>query len=309
MSTAAMPLIGHLDAALTNFAKGFSPNELVGDRIAPRVGVSRQSDKYWIWGREAQQVKGSTLRAPGAPAPRTRLALSNAAYYCQSHAQALELPDETGVELPALRQGRTQFLTRKILLDKEIALAAILTDIAKVTRNVTLAGATQFSDPASDPIGVIEDAKNSVMKSGQSANTLILPPDVIRALKKHAAVADRLKYTKGGAVTLADLAAVFDIERVLPAAAVTVDDAGTESWVWGKHVLVAYVQDTPGQEDCSLAKTFVWQGAPGTIGGIGTVIGRHPDPTAKSEITGVDFYYDQQVTAVEGGYLIKNAVA
>jgi hypothetical protein len=42
---------------------------------------------------------------------------------------------------------------------------------------------------------------------------------------------------------------------------------------------------------------------------MGVVIARNPDPTAKSDIVGTDYYYDQKITAVETVYLIKNAVA
>ena len=64
-----------------------------------------------------------------------------------------------------------------------------------------------------------------------------------------------------------------------------------------------------GRMDISGVKTFRWTAAPGTSGGIGVVTGRHPDPTAKSDIVGVDDYYQQKITAVETLYLIKDAVA
>jgi len=310
MSTLVTPQVGHLDAALSNFSKGFRQNGLIADALCPRVGVPRQGDKYYVWGREGQQIKGTTLRAPGAPAARKRISLSTNPYFCQSHAQACELPDESGVEVPSLRQGRVQFLTGLILLEKEVNCASMLTNAASFGGNtVALAGATQFSDPASDPIGVVEDAKNAILGSGVQANTMTITPPVLRALKKHPAIVERFKYVQAGAIGLVELASVFNIERVLLAAGVTADDAGAPSFIWGKDIFIGYVQDTAGDMDLSVAKTFVWEGAPGTIGGIGTVIGRHPDPTAKSEIVGVDFYYDQKITAAEAGYVIKAAVA
>ena len=311
MSSVASPLLGHLDMALTNFAKAYRQNELISDIVCPRVPVGRQTDKYWIFGREGQQLTEKTLRAPGAPARRTRLSLSSDSFFADSHALAAEIAAESEAAYTAgnLRQDATQHLISKILLDKEVEAAALLTDSAVLTNGDTLAGGDQWSDPDnSDPAGVVEDAKNAILLSGQQANLMVITPPVFKALKTHKDVRDAFKYTTPGAIGLAQLASFFQIDRVVLAAAVQLNKANVASFVWGKDCIIAYVSPTASMSDLSLAKTFVWGGAPGTVGGYGTVVAPHPDPTAKSEIVGVDFYHDQKVTAVEAGYLIKAAV-
>lgn len=306
------PGTGHLDAALTEFAKGFVNNALVSDMLFPRVPVGRQTDKYYIFGREGQEVLQETLRAPGAPAQRVRRSLSTDSYCCDSHALAAEIADEdrAGYEPGDLEEDANQDLIDKILLDKEIAFAALVTDTSVLTQNVTLSGTDQWSDYGnSKPLTVVENGKSVIRKCGVEANTLVLGEPVYTKLINHPSIVDRFKYVLPGAIGAAQLASVFDIPQVLVARAVQVDKAGTVSFIFGKHAVLAYVQPTPSRRDPSLGKTFVWANAPGTIGGFGTVIGRHPDPTAKSDIVGVDFYYDQKVTCVEAGYLIKNAVA
>lgn len=76
MGSLAAPLVGHIDVALTNFAKKFSNNELIADRIAPPVGVGRQADRYYIYGREGQELTEVQLRRnrrPGRSHPHLTL--------------------------------------------------------------------------------------------------------------------------------------------------------------------------------------------------------------------------------------------
>lgn len=305
------PLIGHLDAALTEYAKRFMQNGLVSDMIAPRVPVGRQTDKYWIYGRESQELTEQDLRAMGAPAQRTRLSLSTGSYKSQSHALAADIADEdrAGYEPGDLEQDAVSNLMAKIQLGKEDRLATMLTDAAQVTNNTTLAGGNQWSDIAnSDPQGDVETAKSKIRESGVEATHLVLGEAVYTKLIKHPAVRDAFKYTTPGAIGVPQLAAFFNVPTVLVARAIKLV-AGVPTFVWGKSAIALYVSQTAGFQDISAVKSFVWRGAPGTIDGFGVVQGRNPDPTAKSDVVGVDWYYDQKITAVETAYLIKNAVA
>ena len=57
--------VGTLNVALSNFAKQFRNNAFVGELLAPRVPVARQSFQYVVWNRDDQRVPGNTQRAPG----------------------------------------------------------------------------------------------------------------------------------------------------------------------------------------------------------------------------------------------------
>jgi hypothetical protein len=308
----AAPQTGKIDVALTTYSKGFRQNGLISDLICPRVLVGKQSDKYWIFGRENQQLTQKVLRATGAPAQRTRLSRSLDSYFTPSHALAADISDEdrANYEIGDLEQDAVSDMMEKILLAKEVEAAALLTSTANLTNNTTLAGGDQWDDyGASKPLVVIEDAKSKIRESGMEANTIVIPEPVYKKLVNHPAIVDRFKYVVSGAIGVNELKQVFDVENLLIARAVQLSAADVSSFVWGKDVIVAYVSSTPGQRDLSLAKTFIWANAPGTIGGFGVVTGRHPDPTAKSDIVGVDMYHQQKVTALEAGYLIKAAVS
>lgn len=312
MGSFVAPLTGHLDAALTQYAKEFRNHALVSDIVFPRVTVGRQTDKYYIWDRANQQLIQQDLRATGAPAQRVRRALSTDSYKAESHALAIEIPDESeaGFELGSLRQGATKSLMDLILLHKEKRFVDLMTT-GNVTNNTTLSGSSQWSDSSGgDPIGAVETGKSIIRKAGVEANVMVIGESVYKTLIKNTHIVERYKYTKPGALGVAELAAVFNIDQVHVAKAVSVSAADVAGFLFDEQdVLICYVDPGATTEDVSFGKSFVWAGAPGTVGGIGVVEGRHPDPTAKSEIVGVDFYYDQKITATETGYLIKDAVA
>ena len=76
----------------------------------------------------------------------------------------------------------------------------------------TLSGTDQWSDPASDPVGAILAASESMLVR---PNTLVVGPQVLFALKNHPDIRERLKYVSGGSVTAAMLAGLFEVERVV----------------------------------------------------------------------------------------------
>jgi len=106
-----------------------------------------------------------------------------------------------------------------------------------------------------------------------------------------------------------DLAAIFEVEEVVVASAAKLDAADAASFIWGKHAVLAYVNPAASFADMSFGKLFVWSGAPGTVGGFGTEIGRVSPPSAKADEVAQHFYYDIKVTSNISAYLIQDAVA
>ena len=312
MGSIASPLVGHLDAALTNYAKKFSNNELIADRVAPAVPVGRQTDKYYIYGREGQQLTEVQLRATGAPAEAIRIAISTDSYFCRSHALSANIADEDRAgyaEAGDIEQDAVQTMIDKILLQREDELATMLGDTAQVTNNVTLAGASQWSDDASTPGPNMQTAMDKIAEAGVRANFVAMGYPVFAKLRWHPAIRATFQYHQDRALNEQDLAAYFGVDEFLVGAGSKISAAAVASFVWGKNVVVGYRTTGAGLRDISGVKTFRWAGAPGTSGGIGVVKARNANPTAKSDIVGVDDYYQQKITAVETLYLIKSAVA
>jgi hypothetical protein len=260
----------------------------------------------------------NSLRAYGAGAQEVRRSVSLDTYACTSHALKAVLADEprttaeqSGLGAMVSQQGRVAFLQKKILLDKEYRLAAQMTT-ALITNNDTLSGTDQWSHASSEPAKYAAKAKKVIRHAGVNANLMIIGEACYQAAQTNPHILNAFKYTQKGVIGVAELAAYFDIPNVQVASAVkvTADADVTASTVWDpEDVLICYVDPSASTEDISFMKTFVWSQAPGTVGGYGVVVGRDPDVTAKTDVVGVDFYYDQKITAVETGYLLKNATA
>ncbi|HLJ89567.1 MAG TPA: hypothetical protein VKZ53_22345 [Candidatus Angelobacter sp.] len=308
------PVQGKIDVALSQFAQLYRNNTLVAELLLPRVEVEEQSDFYWLFGRENQMVRENDVRAPGSPAEGIQQTLSKNRYFCPDHALARKIPDEERSNFSAgnLEQWATQTILDKLFLREEMRAASLATNPVSYapTNVVTLAGGSQWSDAAnSTPITDVETAKSQIRQIGQEANLMIIGDPVYQKLRVHPAIVQRLVYTKGGQVTLDDLAAVFGVPRVVLASAIQIDVNGNSNFVWGKNAILAYAQPNPTPQDPSFGKTFVWKNAPGTVGGFSTEIARLTPASAKSDELSVHFYYGQQVTSNISAYLLRNTVA
>src|SRR3990172_2198848 len=75
----------HIDQVLTQISVGWPNNGLVGERLLPSVKVVKQSDKYYIFGREGW-LPEQDERAPGSVANEiSGLAVSLDTYYAREH--------------------------------------------------------------------------------------------------------------------------------------------------------------------------------------------------------------------------------
>jgi hypothetical protein len=84
----------HIDQILTQISVAWPNNGLVGENLFPSVPVRKQSDKYYVFGREAWLVEND-VRAPGTAANEiTGFQLSTDTYYAQEHSLQLPVTDE-----------------------------------------------------------------------------------------------------------------------------------------------------------------------------------------------------------------------
>ncbi len=303
---------GTLNVALANYAKAFRNNALVGDLIAPRVPVGRQSFQYTVFDRSNQRLDRQTLRAPGATPQTDRMSYSEFPYFCKSHALRAEIPYEQEQYALGLgfseKQAATRRLIDKISLDRENYIASLVTNPANVSNNLGLSGTSMWDTSTSHPIPAVEAAKVLIRQSGAEATHFILSDPVVTALINHPDIIDRFKYTQPGAITLDQLSQVFGITCVR-AAAIALDKGNNPSYVWGDNALLVSVQQASSMDDLSGLKTFSWTGAPMTVDGYGVLEFPKPDLDAKTDIVSVDWYWDTRITAQETLYLFTGCVA
>jgi hypothetical protein len=313
----------HLDVILSQISVAYPNNGMVGNVLFPQVGVRKQSDKYYIFGREAWAVEpGGDFRAPGTVANEIPgIAVSTDTYFAKEHSLQIAVTDEEreNVDSPlAPDRDGTELVTAKILLAREIAIKTLVTATTTYATNysVTLSGTTQWSDYVnSDPIGVVKTGKRKI-HSGLffDPNLMIIPYQVMTVLEDHPDFIERIKYTERGVITQDIIAALFGIQNIIvPGIGYNSANPGQTAslgYLWGKDVIMAYVPPRAGQRVPAFGYEFVMG-----YGGREQIAERWREEQRKSDVIRVSRRYDLKIVAQDAsakaiaGYLIKDAVA
>lgn len=308
------PFQGKLDVDLTNFAIEHRNRGYMSELIAPLVPVAKQSDKYVVFGPEGFKDPGNIIRGPAAAAIELVQSLSRDIYICEDHAASRIVALEEVSALAGVRDpfewATRMLLDRVIFLKRELELIALVTAGAQYnsSNQMTLVGTSKWSDTSgvSDPIrDVLQMAKAVALGSGVdlAEMQMVIGWTTMRDLKNHPDIKDRLVHTRGGAVTLRDISDVFEMPVNLSSARQEIGDA--LQFLWPDTVWIGYVNPTPNREDVSFAKTFLFSGAPDTVGGVG--VERSPVFPASRKAESVDVHYwhsDAMVTTKDAGAII-----
>jgi len=323
---------GTLNVALSNFAKAYRDQKLVGDLICPRVPVDRQSFQYVIWSQDDFRVPDSTYRAPGTEPNSIRNSYSTDTYFARAHALQGDIPLETEAYSQGLgfsaRQKLTASLTKRLNLAREVEIATAALSTGNFPNGTTLSSyslwdtyITSSANDVSNPLTDVENAKEALRQVGiaDEEMLLILSSPVVKILANHPKLIDRFKYTNPlGYISIDQISSAFGVKCVR-AGAVQVSKNNAKTWVWGNHAFLGYAQSSPNMEDLSCMKTFSWTGeADGGVqnglvapGAEGFAVQEWPDAqrSKKTVWQSAEWYYDTKVTATETGYPILNAVS
>jgi hypothetical protein len=321
----------HIDQVLTNISLGWPVNGLVGENLFPSIPVRKQSDKYYVFGREAWLPETSDYRAPGTEANEIPgLTLSLDTYYAQEHALQTPVTDEerenADSPLSPDRDG-TELVTSKVMLGREIAMRNLVTTAANYATGMstTLVGAAQWSAYAtSDPIGVVRTAVRAIhAKVFMEPNVAIIPYLVMSFLEDHPDIIERIKYSERAILTPEIIASIFGLQRVIvPGVGVGSGAPGASGnaisvgYLWQDDVVLAWVPARAGLRIPAFGYEFTW-----VQGGQVQVVDRWREEKRKSDLVRVSRRYDLKLVGVEinpgsgdfgksvTGYLIKDVLA
>ncbi|PKO17125.1 hypothetical protein CVU37_10015 [candidate division BRC1 bacterium HGW-BRC1-1] len=300
------PTTVHIDAALTSVSVAFRNNEFIAEQVAPTVPVRKQSDRYFVLDPD-KMAQRETLdhRAPGAEAREVDFALSSDSYYCEDHALETAIPDEERDNADLALQpeiDRTEFLTEKILLNREIQLETTLRTNTHV-EELEVEDSGGWAGETSNPFANLDAAGMRIMSGIQRRpNTLVVGYAVFDILRNHPRIIERVQHCMPGVVTTDLLAQLFDLDRVVVGRAMKnsapLGRSPDMHPVWGSdHVYLMYVPQRAGLKQPAAMYTFAWNGAGGGVGRDGTVVERWREDRRKADMIRVQKYYDHKVIA------------
>jgi hypothetical protein len=303
-----------IDPILSTVAQGYKNSALIGSALFPSVPVTQRAGKIIQFGKESFMTF-DTARAPGTAVKRISIGYGSQTYGIVDHALSAVVPIELLEEAQAVpginlasASVRTVQDIMQLRLEIDQATLATTAGSYQAANKTTLSGTSQWSDlttGVSDPLKDIEVAKDAVRQAvGQRANTVVLGAAVLKSMVQHPKIIDRIKYTGRDVPTPELLASLFGVSTVVVGDAISADEAGTFSDIWGKFVIVAYTEQSGLADMGRPTYGYTYQ-----LSGYPFVETPHYDYTTRSWLYDVSDAVKPVLSCVNAGYLISAAVA
>lgn len=324
----------HVDAALTDVSVAFlqAQSNFVFPRVFPRVQVSKQSDKYFVFDRGSFNRDEAQVRGPGTEAALADYSLTTAQYFADVLALKQRVPYQTVANADAAidpEAAAAEVLMNKMLIKQERDFASTFmaplvwgTDVTgDSSGSVGLGETTYWSDYTnSDPIQDVEEGIDTILgATGLKPNKLVLGREVYSQLRNHPDVIDRIKASGGvgpnspAVIMLAAMAQIFDLDEVLVSNAVynSATEGATESssFIVGKNALLVHSPDAPGLMVPAAGYTFSWSQYTGVTNPMGVATSRYDRPELKSVEVEAEMAYDMKLVSADLGYFFSGIVA
>lgn len=275
----------HVNAPLSSVAVRYlqQADRYIATQVFPTVPVEKRSDLYWKYSKSDWLRTDAAKRAPATESQGTGFNMDSDTYYCDVYAVHKDIDDQTRANADSnfkLDSDATKLVTGQLLLKRDLDWASTYfttgvwgTEYTGVASGPTGTQFVQWDQSASDPLGDTTDWFESFDElTGFMPNKLVIGVDVWKALKNHAAILDRIKYTQKGVVTEDLVAEFFGVKKLIVARArkatgnqindaAAQDAAATFSRVVSKKAaLLVYAPDEPSTVVPSAGYTFTWNG-------------------------------------------------
>lgn len=234
-----------VDPVLSALALGYSNAEFIGDQLLPFVTLDKEGGKIPRFGKDVFRLY-ATERALRAKSNRIN----------PDDVDGIDISlDEHDLEYPIdyredaeaafpLQAHATNRVVEGIRLRHEAMVAAMTQNPANYPtgNKIALSGSAVFTDPNSDPEGVVDEAKAAVRnKIVKEPNTMVIGYKAWRALKRHPKLKAILSDTRSRLVQIADLREIFEIENIVVGKGIYSTDNGVVTDLWGGNLVLAYV--------------------------------------------------------------------
>jgi hypothetical protein len=328
-----MPLLTpsavHVDQPLTNLTLAYAQSQenFIADKVFPTVGVSKQSDKYYIYDRANMNRTGDVAKlAPRTEVNRIGMTISNSSYFADVYGLGMDFDEQTLANEDAaldIRSAGAETLAMRLMIHREEQFATNFFSTGVWGTDNTLSGTDQWSDYTnSTPIQDVTAARRAVQlaSGGFKPNTMVVGKEVRDKLINHPDVLARLNggatVTNTALITDAKLAEIFEVENFYVMEAVKNSSvegvAESNAFIGGKNALLAHTPSTAGLMSPAAGLTFAWNNLEG-VNNLGITVESFSDDALKrqqiAEMIQVKMSYDMKVVGADLGYLFAAAVA
>lgn len=305
----------HVNRPLTNLSIQYKNEAMIWREVLPVIEVDKRSDLYFKYAKENALRLVDDKIGPKSMANEVGMEVSTENFSVKDHALADWIPLESkdNADLPmdqAIDVNDNLNMLLDVAQEKRVVDVAFAAATYPTGNKVTLSGTAQWGQAADDPIKNVQDAIETCF---MRANTLVFGVDAWLVFRRLPEVLDAVKSstrqqgTPGGFATAPEVAALFEVERILVGRSRYVTSkegqAVTFARLWGKHMAALHVVPKPGIRSITFGATFSEM--------------TRITMTAFDEKRGAKgaFYVkpawnsDEKVIASDLGYLITDAVA
>jgi len=327
-----MPLLTpsavHVDQPLTNLTLAYAQSQenFIADKVFPTVGVSKQSDKYYIYDRANMNRTGDVEKlAPRTEVNRIGMTLSTSSYFADVYGLGMDFDEQTLANEDAMldiRSAGAETLAMRLMIHREEQFASNFFVASQWGTDNTLSGNDQWSDYTnSDPIDAVTLARRTVQlgSGGFKPNTMVVGKEVRDKLINHPDVLARLNggatVTNTALVTDAKLAEIFEVENFYVMEAVKNSSvegvAESNAFIGGKHAMLCYTPNNAGLMSPAAGLTFAWNNLEG-VNNLGITVESFSDDALKrqqiAEMIQVKMSYDMQIVGADLGAFVNGIV-
>jgi hypothetical protein len=313
----------HVSQPLTNISIAYmqSSDAYIADKVFPAVPVQKQSDLYWKYLKSEWRRTDVEKRAPSTESPGVGWHVTTDSYYANVYAVHKDIDDQLRANADSnfsLDRDSTNFITNQLLLKRDIdwnnkyfKTGVWARDRAGVASGPTGLQFKQWDQAGSTPI---EDVTSEIItfrqNTGYAPNVMVVGAYVLQALRNHAEILDRIKYTERGIVTEDLIASLFGVKKLLVTYAtytttpefqnpLTTDSNATYAFMGGgKGALLAYSPERPSLMEPAAGYTFTWNGYLGGNGKGVRIKTFRMENIASDRIEG-EMTYDMKVVATD----------
>lgn len=304
----------HIDQVLSDLSIKYRNEAMIWPELMPIRKANKRSDKFTKYNKEDSYRIYDDKIGPKSLPNEVDWGTTTDNYSVKDHALGDWLPQETidNADNPVAPEVDTnEFLNEQLDLTQEqrVSVAVFTAGNYPTGNKVQLSGTSQWGNTADDPIGNILEGIEACYAR---PNVMTMGSDVWKIFRKLPEVLDAVRaviggVARGGLVTAPEIAALFELEKVLIGRAryITTKEgqAATYSRLWGKHCALLKVVPNPGE------KSILW-GC--TFAEMLRQTQRDFDP--KRGIKGAHYLKvawnsDEKIIASDAGYFIQDAVA
>jgi hypothetical protein len=323
----------HVNQPLTNVSVAYiqKSDAFIANKVFPLVPVKKQSDMYWRYSKSDWRRTDVKRRAPSTETPGVGWNVDTDTYFAHVYGVHKDIDDQLRANADSnfrLDSDATSFVTNQLLLKRDLDWNATYFRPGVWGQDFTGVGATPGTDEflqwnlaTSDPIVQFAGLQvEFVRETGFKANTLVLGANVMKSLKNHPSIIDRIKYTQKGIVSTDLIATLLDVERVLVSYATVAsgpqtpdlrdqDSKAEYNFISNANsALLCYTPSSPSIMQPAAGYTFTWNGY---LGGNsqGIRIKRFRQENIASDRIEGEMTYDMRVISPDVGIFLEDAVA